>query len=328
MLPIALVFGQKRQLGDLQVTRTERVADAIHQRPKTHFQPERNQIGDRIDLFAPRSHRLLAFVRYRLVQPLPNHLSELRVVGRSDQRRRSQRGHRFEVLTNVLLQLLLRAAVQSFLVDEVCSVDRRCLQRGRALNRQRRQNLVRQNRPVSRCDRLQNLQFLVKSIRIQRKRGVWLIGIPQKQFARRSERRRERQRGRIHRKTVQNRHKGVVEIAEKLLMERPRRGRKNQRRARACADFAGGGWRNGGSQVGGGDLVVVVDESCGYRARIVELLSHPVFHTAVFVEDDERNVREKTDVAASHLHIERLSRENVETLKESTRNLEVRKTKC
>lgn len=67
---------------------------------------------------------------------------------------------------------------------------------------------------------------------------------------------------------------------------------------------------DGGNELVGGDFAMIVDECGGYGARIVEFLSHPVFHTVIFVENDEGNVWEKTDVAASHLHIERLSKGN------------------
>ena len=109
---------------------------------------------------------------------------------------------------------------------------------------------------------------------------------------------------------MQHSHERVVEIAKELLVKRPRRGGKNHRGERASAELAGGWWLDGGSECVSGDFVVIVDECGGYRARFVEFLSHPVFHAVVFVKKYEGNVWKKTDVAASHLHIERLSTGN------------------
>lgn len=310
VLPIALCFRQNRQLGDEQMTRTERFADSIHERPKTHFEPEWDQIGDRIDFFAPLAHRFLAIRGDGLFQSFPNELRELRMIRRSDERRRRQRHHRFEMLANVRIELLFRSAMQSLLINEVRVVNRRRLEGPRRLDRQGGQDFFGENRPSFRFDRLQHLQFLVKSVRIHGKGGIGLIGIAHQQLARRGQRRRERNRRRIQRETMQHGHERVVEIAKKLLVERPRRGGKNHRGERTRAEFAGGRWLDGGNELVGGDFAMIVDECGGYGARIVEFLSHPVFHTVIFVENDEGNVWEKTDVAASHLHIERLSKGN------------------
>ena len=127
---------------------------------------------------------------------------------------------------------------------------------------------------------------------------------------------------------MQHGHERVVEVAKKLLVKRPRRGGENHRGERARAEFAGGRWMDGGNELVGGDFAMIVDERGGYGARIVEFLSHPVFHAVIFVENDEGNVWEKTDVAASHLHIERLSKGNQRVASKLTRSLEARKTTC
>lgn len=197
VLPIALCFWQNRQLGDEQMARTERFADSIHERPESHFEPEWKQIGDRIDFFAPLAHRFFAIRGDCLFQSFSDELRELRVVRRSDERRRRQRHHRFEVLANVRIELLFRSAMQSFLVNEIRVVNRRRLEGSRRLDRQRGQDFFGENRPSFRFDRLQHLQFLVKSVRIHGKGGIGLIGIgligiAQQQLARRGQRRRER----------------------------------------------------------------------------------------------------------------------------------------
>ena len=308
VLPISVCFRKNRQLCDSQIARIERVADSIHQRPEPHFEPERKQIGDRIDFFAPLTHRLFALVGHRLLQSFSNEFGELRVVRRSDEGRRSQRHRCLQVLSNVRVELLFRRAVQTLLIDEVRVIDRNRLEGSRRLNRQRGQDFLGENRPGVRFDRLQHLQLLVEAVRIHRERRVRLAGVAQKQLARRSQRRRQRNRRRIQREPVQHRHEGIAEVAEKLLVERARRRGKNHRGQRARADLAGGRGLDGGGEFVRGNVVVVVDESGRHRAGIVEFLDHPILHSVVFIIDDEGGGWEKADVTARHLHVERLSK--------------------